>query len=156
MNNQTSRPEIAFVLLLMQATLWAIAGLSAFPFVLAGEVFMLGLGLGSLLLGACACALAIAIVKRRRRARRWAIGLEATCLVGSLLQLALPIGANHGPVSLMTNVGLPLGVILLLRGKQMRSAFAMTAPLPGLQPPALAPERSVRVGGGHVAPAEVS
>lgn len=132
MEKETSRPEAAFVLLLMQATFWAIAGLSAFPFVLGGEVFMVGLGLASILLAAIACMLAIGLVKRRRRARRWAIGLELTCLVGSLLQLVLPIGANHGPVSLMTNVGLPLAVIVLLRGKTMRARFAAPAALPGL------------------------
>lgn len=132
MDKETSRPEAAFVLLLMQATFWAIAGLSAFPFVLGGEVFMIGLGLASILLAAFACILAIGLVKRRRRARRWAIGLEVTCVAGSLLLLVLPIGANHGPVSLMTNVGLPLAVIVLLRGKVMRARFAAPAPLPGL------------------------
>lgn len=132
MDKETSRPEAGFVLVLAQATLWAIAGLSAFPFVLGGEVFMIGLGIASLMMAAFACVLAIGLVKRRRRARRWAIGLEVTCLVGSLLQLVLPIGANHGPVSLMTNVGLPLAVIVLLRGKMMRSAFAAPAALPGL------------------------
>jgi hypothetical protein len=131
MNKESSRPEAAFVLLLMQATFWAIAGLSAFPFVLGGEVFMIGLGIASLLLAAFAGIIAIGLIKRRRRARRWAIGLEVTCLVGSLLLLVLPIGANHGPVSLMTNVGLPLAVIVLLRGKMMRARFA-TAALPGL------------------------
>ena len=132
MEKETSRPEAAFVLLLAQATLWAIAGLSAFPFVLGGEVFMIGLGIASMLMAVFACILAIGLVKRRRRARRWAIGLEITCLAGSLLQLLLPIGANHGPVSLMTNVGLPLAVIVLLRGKMMRSAFAAPAALTGL------------------------
>ena len=132
MEKETSRPEAAFVLLLAQATLWAIAGLSAFPFVLGGEVFMIGLGIASMLMAVFVCILAIGLVKRRRRARRWAIGLEITCLAGSLLQLLLPIGANHGPVSLMTNVGLPLAVIVLLRGKMMRSAFAAPAALTGL------------------------
>ncbi|HEV2035565.1 MAG TPA: hypothetical protein VGU71_15470 [Candidatus Dormibacteraeota bacterium] len=132
MDKETSRPEAAFVFVLAQATLWAIAGLSAFPFVLGGEVFMIGLGIASLLMAAFAGVLAVGLVKRRRRARRWAIGLEITCVVGSLLQLALPIGANHGPVSLMTNIGLPVAVIVLLRGKMMRSAFAAPAALSGL------------------------
>ena len=79
MNKESSRPEAAFVLLLMQATFWAIAGLSAFPFVLGGEVFMIGLGIASLLLAAFAGILAIGLIKRRRRARRWTIGLEVTC-----------------------------------------------------------------------------
>jgi hypothetical protein len=49
-----------------------------------------------------------------------------------VLLLALPIGANHGPVSLMTNIGLPLAVILLIRGRMMRSVFASPVALPGL------------------------
>jgi hypothetical protein len=131
MDKQTSRPEGAFVLLLMQATFWAVAGLSAFPFALAGQPFLVGLGLASILLGAVAVLLAVGLLKRRARSRRWAIRLEITCLAGSLLLLVLPIGANHGPVSLMTNVGLPLAVILLLRGKMMRSAFAAPVALSG-------------------------
>jgi hypothetical protein len=61
---------------------------------------------------------------RRRYARRWVLGLETVCVIGSLLLLVLPIGANHGPVSLMANVGLPLSVILLLRGQRMRTLFS--------------------------------
>jgi hypothetical protein len=118
----SSRPEAAFVLLLMQAMLWTVAGLSAIPFAIAGEVFMLGLGIASLLLALATCLLAIGVLWRRRRARRWVIGLEITCLVGSLLLLVLPIGANHGPVALMTNVALPIALVLLLR--KPREAFA--------------------------------
>jgi hypothetical protein len=32
-----------------------------------------------------------------------------------LILLLLPIGANHGPVSLMVNLALPVAVIVLLR-----------------------------------------
>jgi hypothetical protein len=117
----SSRPEAAFILLLMQAMLWAMAGLSAIPFAIAGEVFMLGLGLASLLLALTTGMLAVGILWRRRRARRWVMALEITCLAGSLLLLVLPIGANHGPVSLMTNVALPMAVLLLVR--KPREAF---------------------------------
>jgi hypothetical protein len=99
----------------MQTMFWTIAGLSALPFALAGEVFMLGLGLASLLFALFTCLLAAGVLWRSRSARRWVIGLEITCLVGSLLLLALPIGANHGPVALMTNVALPVVVLVLLR-----------------------------------------
>jgi hypothetical protein len=116
----------------MQATFWVIAGITAFPFALAGQPFLIGLGLASILLAAAVIFLAVGLLKRRPRSRRWAMRLEITCLLGSLLLLALPIGANHGPVSLLTNVGLPLAVVLLLRGKVMRSAFATPAALPGL------------------------
>jgi hypothetical protein len=109
------------VLLVMQALLWTVAGISAIPFALAGEVFMLGLGIASLLLALATTLLAIGIVWRRRRARKWAMRLEIACLAGSLLLFAVPIGANHGPVSWMTNVLLPIAVIALLR--KPREAF---------------------------------
>jgi hypothetical protein len=105
----------------MQSLFWAIAGISAMPFALAGEVFMVGLGIASLLLALATCLLAIGILWRRNRARRWAIRLEIACVVGSLLQLALPIGANHGAVAWMTNVALPVALIVLLR--KPRDAF---------------------------------
>ena len=111
----SSRPGAAFVLLLMQAMLWAMAGISAIPFAIFGEVFMIGLALASLLLALATGLLAIGILWRRRRARRWIMALEITCLVGSLVLLVLPIGANHGPVSLMTNVALPIAIVLLVR-----------------------------------------
>ncbi len=118
----SSRPEAAFVLLVVQSLLWAVAGLSAIPFALAGEVYMLGLSIASLLLALATCLLAIGVLWRRRRARQWVLALEILCVVGSLLLLWLPIGANHGPVALMTNVALPIAVIALLRGQ--RPAFA--------------------------------
>jgi hypothetical protein len=117
----SSRPEAAFVLLLIQALLWTIAGISAIPFAIAGEVFMLGLGLASLLLALATLLTAIGILWRRNRARRWAMRLEIACLAGSLLLLALPLGANHGPVAWMTNVALPVALIVLLR--KPREAF---------------------------------
>jgi uncharacterized membrane protein YfcA len=119
----TSRPEGAFVLMLMQSTFWVIAGLSALPFVLAGEPFMVLLAAASLLLATFTCILAIALVRRRRWSRRWSIALETACVVGSMLLLAVPIGANRGPVSLLVNIALPVTVVILLRGKRMGAAF---------------------------------
>jgi hypothetical protein len=124
MNITTSRPEGAFVLLLMQSTFWMIAGLSALPFAFAGERAMAGLGLASLLLALFTCLVGIGVLWRRRWARVWAIGLEAACVIGGLLLLVVPIGANNGPVALMVNVALPVTVIYLLRGKKIRAAFA--------------------------------
>jgi hypothetical protein len=48
--------------------------------------------------------------------------MEIICLVGSVILLVLPIGANHGPVALMTNVALPLAVVVLLRKQRRREA----------------------------------
>ena len=123
--NETSRPEAAFVLLLMQATLWFLAGVSALPFVLGGEVYMLLLGALSFSLAALTVWSGIGIVRRRTWARRTVLVLEWACLAGALLMLALPVGANRGPVSLLANLILPAGVILLLRGKGIRMRFGI-------------------------------
>jgi hypothetical protein len=122
----SGRAEAAFVLLLLQAMFWTIAGISAIPFAIAGEIFMLALGIASLLVALFTAMLGIGLLWRRRYARRWVLVLEIVCLIGSLLLLVLPIGANHGPVALMANVGLPVAVILLLRGRKMRSRFSVT------------------------------
>jgi hypothetical protein len=119
----SSRPEAAFVLLLLQSIFWMVAGLSALPFALAGEIHMIGLGLVSLLLALFVCLVGIGILWRRRWARRTALVLEIICLVGSGLVLLLPIGANRGPVSLMVNIALPVAMIWLLWGRKTRSLF---------------------------------
>jgi hypothetical protein len=110
-----ARPEAAFVLLLMQSIFWMIAGISAVPFGLAGEVHMASLAIVTLLLALGTCLMAIGVIWRRRWARVWAIALEVVSLVGSALLLVLPIGFNRGPVSLLVNVVLPVAVIVLLR-----------------------------------------
>lgn len=107
----------------MQSTFWVIAGLSAAPFVLGGEVFMAALALASMLLALATLLIGIGILWRRRGARRLAIALEITSLVGAALLLLLPIGSNHGPVSLLVNVVLPIAVIVLLR-KKRNTAFS--------------------------------
>ena len=127
MENETSRPEIVFVLLLMQATFWAAAGVSGLPFVLAGEVFMIGLAIASFGLATGTIALAVGIVRRRGRARRLAMVLESICLGAEALALLLPLGANRGPVALLVNLALPAAVVLLLRGKAMRARFGIPA-----------------------------
>ena len=124
MSDPSSRPEAAFVLLLMQSTFWFSAGLSAFPFALAGEPWMIALGIASWVLAGLACLLAVGLVRRSRRSRRWTLALEGICLGGSALLLLIPIGANRGPVSLMVNIALPFAAIALLRGKKMRAAFS--------------------------------
>ena len=102
------------MLLLIQVVSWAIAGLSTIPFAVAGELAMLGLGLATLLLALGTSFVGIGVVWRRGWARRAALSLEVVCLAGALLLLVVPIGSNHGPVALLTNVALPLAVIVLL------------------------------------------
>lgn len=111
----TSRPEMAFVLLLMQSLFWLIAGISTAPFALAGEVHMAGLALATMLLALGTLLCAIGVVWRRRVARGLAIALEVVCLFGSAVLLLLPIGYNRGLVSILVNAVLPIAVIVLLR-----------------------------------------
>jgi hypothetical protein len=99
----------------MQSLFWLIAGVSAIPFAIAGELFMAGLALVTLLLALATLLTGLGVVRRRRGARRNALALEVICLAGSALLLLLPIGFNGGPVSLMVNVLLPVAVIVLLR-----------------------------------------
>ena len=112
---QSSRPEAAFVLLLMQSLTWLIAAISSAPFVLGGEIHMAALVAVTLLFALGTCLVGIGVLWRRRRARSIAIALEVACLVGAAVLLLLPIGFNHGLVSLMFNVALPIAVIVLLR-----------------------------------------
>ncbi len=116
-SNQTSRPEGAFVLLLLQSIFWVVAGLSALPFGLGGELHMAALGLVTLMFALVTCLVAIGVLWRRRWARRVALTLEVICVIGSALQLLLPIGANRGPVALLVDVALPVAVLWLLWGK---------------------------------------
>jgi hypothetical protein len=102
------------VLLLIQSVAWVIAGLSAIPFAFAGELAMLALGLATVLLALGAAFIAIGVVWRRRWALRAALALEVLCLLGSAILLLLPVGTDDGPVALLTNVAMPLAVIVLL------------------------------------------
>lgn len=119
----SARAEAAFVLLLLQSTAWLIAGISAAPFALGGEVHMALLALATLLLALATLLLAIGVLWRRRRARGLVIGLEVACLTGTALELLVPIGFDRGLVSVLVNAGLPLAVIVLLR-KEPREAFS--------------------------------
>src|SRR5436305_10694058 len=114
MDETTSRPEAAFVLMLMQATFWAAAALSALPFVLGGEVFMPALSIATFGLAGATLGLAVGVVHRRPGARRWALALESLCLVGGLAQQRLPSGANHGHVALLVHVVMPAAVVVLM------------------------------------------
>ena len=123
MRPASSRPEMAAVLLLVQASAWALSAVAALPFAIAGERGMLLLAALTGTLVSCALLLAAGLAWRRRWARGWTIALEWTCLVGSLLLLVLPLGAPHGPVALLVGVGLPVAVLALLMGRRGRRPF---------------------------------
>ena len=79
----SGRAETVFVLLFMQSLFWLIAGISAIPFALTGEVFMGPLALVTMLFALLTCLVGIGVLWRRRWARGIAIAIEAVCLFGS-------------------------------------------------------------------------
>jgi hypothetical protein len=111
-------PEIASVLLGIQGGLFLVAGLGALPFGIV-EPWMRLLGLATILLAGCTFWLARGVRRHRRWARRWTVGLETFCVVGTLLLSWLPLGTLNGPVPTLTNLVLPATIagLLLLRSR---------------------------------------
>jgi hypothetical protein len=111
-------PEIASVLLGIQASLFLVAGLGALPFGIV-EPWMRLLGLATLLLAGCTFWLARGVRRHRPWARRWTVGLEGFCVVVTLLLSLLPVNSLNGPVPALTNLMLPAAIAgLLLLGSR--------------------------------------
>jgi asparagine N-glycosylation enzyme membrane subunit Stt3 len=119
----SSAPEIASVLLVTQASLSLIAGLSAIPFGIVEPGFRV-LSLITILVAIGMFWLARNLRRQRRWARRWVTALEAFSLVASLLLTLLPIGAMRGPVPVLVNLVLPAAVLWLLWSRSGRRVFA--------------------------------
>jgi hypothetical protein len=119
----SSAPEIASVLLVTQASLSLVAGLSAIPFGIVEPGFRV-LSLVTILIAIGMFWLARNLRRQKRWARRWVITLEALSLVASLLLTVLPIGAMRGPVPVLVNLVMPAAVLALLISRSGRRAFA--------------------------------
>lgn len=119
----SSAPEIASVLLVTQASLSLVAGLSAIPFAIVEPGFRV-LSLVTILIAIGMFWLARNLRRQRRWARRWVTGLEAFSLVVSLVLTLLPIGAMRGPVPVLVNLVLPAAVLWLVWSRSGRRAFA--------------------------------
>jgi hypothetical protein len=114
--------EIASVLVVMQASLSLVAGLSAIPFASVEPGFRV-LSVVTVLVAIGMFWLARNLRRQRRWARRWVIALEALSLVASLLLTVLPIGAMLGPVPVLVNLVMPAAVLWLLWSRSGRAAF---------------------------------
>ena len=121
--SRSNAPEIASVLVVTQASLSLVAGLSAIPFAIVEPGFRV-LSLVTILVATGMFWLARNLRRRRRRARRWVIALEALSLTASLLLMVLPIGAMRGPVPILVNLVMPAAVMVLLLSRSGRAAFA--------------------------------
>jgi hypothetical protein len=119
----SSAPEIASVLLVTQASLSLVAGLSAIPFGIVEPGFR-ALSAITILVAIVMFWLARSVRRQRRWARRWVTALEAFSLAASLLLTLLPIGAMRGPVPVLVNLLLPAAVLWLLWSRSGRAAFA--------------------------------
>ena len=114
--------------MLLQSVCWLIAGIAAAPFAIAGEVFMAVLAPVTMLFALVTAIVAIGIVWRRRWAWRVAMTIQVVSVLAAAALIALPIGSNQGPVSLLVNVALPFAVVLLLSGRRMATRYGIAAP----------------------------
>jgi hypothetical protein len=114
------------VLLVTQASLSLVAGLSAIPFAIVEPGFRV-LSVVTILAAIGMFWLARNLRRQRRWARRWVIALEALSLAASLLLMVLPIGAVRGPVPVLVNLLMPASVLWLLWSRSGRAAFRKTA-----------------------------
>jgi hypothetical protein len=127
--------DFLFILLLIQAGTWILAAVLDLVFGLAilsvGNVFTAVLTLG---VAVFAIVLAVGLARGRRWVRRPAIILEAVFIagwmLGVLINLALirvPAGLlfSDGPVTFLTDVGIPLTVIVLLLRKPPKAVQAV-------------------------------
>jgi hypothetical protein len=127
-----SAPEIASVLVVIQASLSLVAGLSAIPFGIVEPGFRV-LSLLTILIATGMFWLARNLRRQRQWARRWVIALEALSLATSLLLMLLPIGAIRGPVPVLVNLVMPAAVLAALFSRAGRCAFA-PSPMPDRAP----------------------
>jgi len=119
--------EIASVLVVTQASLSLVAGLSAIPFAIVEPGFRV-LSVVTILVAIGMFWLARNLRRQRRWARRWVIALEALSLVASFLLTVLPIGAMRGPVPVLVNLVMPAAVLWLLWSRLGRAAFKKARP----------------------------
>ncbi len=123
----SSAPEIASVLVVTQASLSLVAGLSAIPFGIVEPGFRV-LSVVTILVAIAMFWLARNLRRQGRWARRWVTALEAISLAASLLLMVLPIGAVRGPVPVLVNLMMPAAVLWLLWTRSGRTAFRKPAP----------------------------
>lgn len=122
-----SAPEIASVLLVLQASLSLVAGLSALPFAIVEPGMRVEATL-TILVAIWMFVLARGVRRHRRWARRWVIALEALSLLATLLLTILPIGAMRGPVPMLVNLVMPASVLWLLWTRSSRALFRKPRP----------------------------
>lgn len=108
-----SAAEIASVLVVVQASLSLVAGLSAIPFAIVEPGFRV-LSVVTILMATAMFWLARELRRGRRWAWRWLVTLEILSLAMTALLSLLPIGIIRGPVPVLVNLVIPMAVLVLL------------------------------------------
>jgi hypothetical protein len=101
------------VLVVVQASLSLVAGLSALPFAIV-EPGLRVLSLVTILIAVGTFWLARNLRRGRRWAWRWLVTLEVLSLAMTALLSFLPIGTIRGPVPMLVNLVIPTAVLVLL------------------------------------------
>ena len=109
--------DIASVLVVVQASLSLVAGLSAIPFAIVEPGFRV-LALVTILMAAAMFWLARNLRRGQRWAWRWLVTLEILSLAMTALLSLLPIGTIRGPVPLLVNLVIPTAVVVLLAAEK--------------------------------------
>jgi len=112
-SSNDSASEIASVLVVVQASLSLVAGLSALPFAIV-EPGLRVLSLVTILIAVGTFWLARNLRRGRRWAWRWLVTLEVLSLAMTALLSFLPIGTIRGPVPMLVNLVIPTAVLVLL------------------------------------------
>ena len=112
-STNSSAADIASVLVVVQASLSLVAGLSAIPFAIVEPGFRV-LAVVTILMAAAMFWLARNLRRGRRWAWRWLVSLEVLSLAMTSLLSLLPIGTIRGPVPLLVNLVIPTAVVVLL------------------------------------------
>ena len=126
-STNNSATEIASVLVVVQASLSLVAGLSAIPFAIVEPGFRV-LAVVTILIAAAMFWLARNLRRARRWAWRWLVSLEVGSLAMTALLSLLPIGTIRGPVPLLMNLGIPLAVLALLAASDASPASRPRSP----------------------------
>jgi hypothetical protein len=112
-HTNNSGNEIASVLVVVQASLSLVAGLSAIPFAIVEPGFRV-LAVITVVMAAGMFWLARNLRRGRRWAWRWLVTLELVSLAVTALLSLLPIGSVRGPVPVLVNLVIPMAVLVLL------------------------------------------
>jgi hypothetical protein len=111
--------ESAFLLLVLQVGIGLVTAADPIALAVGGSPGNAFLGLLTLLVASSELVLAILFIRGSRRVASWLAGYQALCLWGAGLALSVHLGADNHFAPLVTNLVIPmLLLVLLLRSRE--------------------------------------